>query len=187
MKRKVHFRVFFMIVAGMMYACHPDKNKKIDPEPQFSTSDASELFFKNVRQSYYDKFEMKEAKLEVYRIKERMQMEQYPLLQPAIVVNWRYDEAYLLLEPNATLQGLDSVKIIWEDTVAHKKGYYVFANGNKADHYRLATSIYNSIQDRQQLYVLGKDNQKQEFLHKATDREAFRKTLFDYYRLVNLI
>ena len=172
----------------MVCACHPGKNKKIDiSEPKFSTSDASELFFKNVRQSYYDKTEMKEAKLDVYRIKERMKPAAYPLLQPAIVVNWRYDEAYLLLEPNALLQGLDSVKIIWEDTVGNKKGYYVFTNGNKTDHYRLATSIYNSIQDRQQLYIVGKDNSKLEFLHKTSEREAFRKTLFDYYRLVDLM
>lgn len=185
MNKSILFWAFFVVSVASIHACHPGKSKKIEiAEPKFSTSDASELFFKNIRQSYYDKEEMKDAKLDVYKIKDRKES---ALLQPVIVINWRYDEAYLLLEPNTQLQELDSVKINWEDTVINNKGFYVFTQGNKEDQFRLATQIYNSLQDQHQLYILGEDNQKQPFFQKPTDREAFRKTMFDYFRLVDLL
>jgi hypothetical protein len=182
------FYLLLYIVMGVLSSCHPDKHKIINlAEPKFTTSDASELFFKNIRQSYYEKTEMKEAKLDVYRMKENTLDDTYPQLYPTIVINWRYDEAYVLLEPNAPIQDLDTLKIIWEDTINNKKGYYVFLRGNKSDHYQMATHLYNSIQEHHQLYVLQENNHKTEFLPKPANRDTFRKIMFDYYRLVDLL
>ena len=187
MKISLRYLLCCMLV-GALSACHPDKQRRIDiTDPKFTTSDASELFFKNIRQSYYQKTEMKEAKLDVYKIKENILDDTHPQLNPTIVINWRYDEAYLLLEPNALLQDLDTVKIIWEDSLHSKKGYYEFTQGNKEDHYQMATHLYNSLQEHHQLYVAGKHNRKIEFLQKPAERNAFRKTMFDYYRLVDLL
>ena len=186
MKNKAYYLLF--MVVGALSACHPDKHKIINlAEPKFTTSDASEIFFKNIRQSYYEKTEMKEAKLDVYRIKENIIDDTHPQLNPTIVINWRYDEAYVLLEPNAPLQALDTVKIIWEDSLSHKDGYYVFADGNKADHYKMAAQLYNSLQAHHHLYVMDENQQKKEFLNKFAEREAFRKTMFDYFRLVDML
>jgi len=187
MKKKGFTWWLCVVLVVLAFACHPDKNKQIDlTEPKFTTSDASELFFKNIRQSYYEKTEIKASKLDVYRIKDSPQ-ESMPLF-PTIVINWRYDEAYLLLELNEQLQALDTVKVLWEDPIADKSGTYLFAQaGNKAEHYQLATQIYNSIQAGQQMYILEKKGQKLSFLQNRPERESFRKTMFDYYRLVDLL
>jgi hypothetical protein len=93
--------IIYLLIFLISVSCNADKTKKIDAEKsKFSTSDASELFFKNVRQRYYDREEMAASKLNIYRIQERNQRVDYPHLQLAIVINWRYDEAYILLEPN---------------------------------------------------------------------------------------
>jgi len=187
MKKKGFTWWLCVVSVVLAFACHPNKNKQIDlTEPKFTTSDASEIFFKNIRQSYYEKIEMKASRLDVYRIKDSPK-ESMPMF-PTIVINWRYDEAYLLLEFSEQLQSLDTVKVIWEDSVADTSGTYSFAQGgNKASHYHFATKIYNSIQAGQQMYILEKKSQKLSFLQNRPEREAFRKTMFDYYRLTDLL
>ncbi|MGB3586737.1 MAG: hypothetical protein WBA23_09365 [Tunicatimonas sp.] len=175
-----------LIIAGLL-ACNPDKERKVnDAEAKFTTSDASELFFKNVRQGYYDKETMDAAKLEIYRIKERNQVEDQPILNVAIVINWRYDEAYIITEPNAYLQQQDTLTIFWQDTAQQQQGTYEYLPGNKESHYQLASRIYNSLQDKHQLYIPSPEGEQVPFLARRSEREAFRKTMVDYYRLVDL-
>lgn len=180
--------VILMGLAVVVFgACNPDKTKRVSAEgSKFSTSDASELFFKNVRQLYYDKTTMEEAKLDVYRIKDRNKAEDQPVLSLSIVINWRYDEAYLLTEPNHYLQELTPLKILWQDTITRQQGYYNFHAGSKEDHFKFATQIYQSIQNEHQFYLI-KDDEKVDFLRDKRSREAFRKTMFDYFRLVDLL
>lgn len=176
------------LVAAIFSACNPDKTKKVSAEgSRFSTSDASELFFRNVRQLYYDKTTMKEAKLDVYRIKDRNTSEDQPVLNLSIVMNWRYDEAYLLAEPNSYLQQLDTLEILWQDTITHQQGYYSFSNGSKEEHFTFAAQIYQSIQQEHKLYLLKDNQEKIKFLADKKSREAFRRTIFDYFRLVDLL
>ncbi|MEM6845652.1 MAG: hypothetical protein AAF944_17715 [Bacteroidota bacterium] len=167
-------------------ACNPDKRRKVDEnQAKFTTSDASELFFKNVRQSYYDKETMDAAKLDIYRIKERSQAKEQPVLNLAIVINWRYDEAYVLTEPNTYLQQQDTLRIYWQDSV-QQTGVYEYVPGNKEKHYQFASQIYNSLQDAHQLYTENTRGDRVSVLATRDEREAFRKTMMDYYRLVDL-
>ncbi|MEM9671992.1 MAG: hypothetical protein AAF992_05320 [Bacteroidota bacterium] len=175
--------IFLMGIA----ACNPDKGRKVnDAEAKFTTSDASELFFKNVRQGYYDKETMDAAKLDIYRIKDRSQAEDQPVLNLAIVINWRYDEAYVLTEPNTQLQAADTLRIYWQDTVQQQQGYHEYLPGNKEKHYQFASQVYNSLQDKQQLYIMSPAGEKIPILARREEREAFRITMMDYYRLVDL-
>lgn len=171
----------------VLAACQADKKKETNPEQvKFSTSDASELFFRNVRQLYYDKTTMKDTQIEVYRIKGRDKTEDRPLLHLAIAINWRNDEAYILLEPNAYLQQSDTLKIMWQDSTGQQQGNYYFHAGTKEDQFRLAANIYHSIQQKHQLYLV-EDGQKVRWLNDKLSREAFRKTVVDYFRLVDLL
>ena len=180
--------LFWMLLLSFA-ACNPDKNRRVDAEKtRFTTSDASELFFKNVRQVFYDKTDLPESKLDMYRIGDRSEAEDYPVLNLVIVINWRYDEAYLLTEPNAFLQTMDTLRIAWQDTVQHQSGTYTLTPpANKDAHFKFASEIYRSIQDGQRLSVVAHEGDSIPFLSKYSDREAFRKTMFDYYRLVDLL
>ena len=179
--------LFSLLLAGLS-ACNLDKNTSIDEtKATFTTSDASELFFKNVRQIRYDQQEMPEAKLNVFRLGNRSQAEDHPILNLAIVINWRYDEAYLLVEPNAYLQDMDSLQVTWQDTVSQQQGEYRWAGGGKEAQFTFASQLYRSIQQGYQLYIKNPRGEEERFLDRYDEREAFRITLFDYYRLVDLL
>jgi hypothetical protein len=122
----------------------------------------------------------------VYRIKDRVEAEDEPMLNLSIVVNWRYDEAYVLTEPNAYLRQLDTIRVMWQDTIRDDAGIYEFSQGNKERHFRFATQLYRSIGAEHKLHLL-KEGEKIDFLHSGDAREAFRKTMYDYYRLVDLL
>ncbi|MEO0332372.1 MAG: hypothetical protein AAF223_11920 [Bacteroidota bacterium] len=181
---KLNILISLWLIACL--ACNPDKRRKVnDAEAKFTTSDASELFFKNVRQSYYDKETMDAAKLDIYRIKERSQVEDQPVMNLAIVINWRYDEAYVLTEPNTYLQQQDTLRIYWQDSV-QQTGVYEYIPGNKERHYQFASQLYNSLQDAHQLSTESAQGERVPVLATRDEREAFRKTMMDYYRLVDL-
>jgi hypothetical protein len=177
--------IYFIIII-FFFSCNEDSQKKIDVEnSKFSTSDASEIFFKNVRQRDYDRMEMPEAKLNIYRIQERNIDSDYPNLFLAIVINWRHDEAYILLEPN-DLVPENEIKVKWVDQKIKNEGEYVFNYGDKASHFVFAGQLYSSINSQHDLFLI-LDNEEVSILKSDQDRQSFRKTMKDYYRLIDLL
>ncbi len=174
-----------LILLCLVSGCNPDKRRKVDQgNIVFSTDDASRLFFKNVRRIYYELEAMDVAKLNIYRHKQRVLSTDLPVLNLAIVDNWRYDEAYLLLEPNEFLGNSTELIVRWQmgeesDTISYKQG-------NKADQVAFADSIYNLLQQDCRFKIQIKDSWVS-FLDSDKSREAFRVTMFDYYRLVKRI
>jgi hypothetical protein len=179
----MRWRFFFLLLlSGVLLACNPDKNRKVDQATiSFKTNDASKLFFKNLRQSYYDKEEMEAAKLEIYRLRKRNQSLKHPVVNLAIVNNWRFDEAYLLLEPNGLLT-LDSLIISWKNAENGTNGTIEFENGNKKAIVKFADQIYDQIQQGSEFSVF-LEGKAWDILKSSEDREAFRITMMDYYRL----
>tara|TARA_Y100000813_G_C24137880_1_gene340905 strand:+ start:340 stop:888 length:549 start_codon:yes stop_codon:yes gene_type:complete len=163
-------------------ACNPVKDKKVNQTTiGFKTDESSKLFFKNVRRSYYDVEVMEEAKLEIYRLKKRVKESDEPILNINIVNNWRYDEAYILLEPNSAAGSLSDIKVIWENEDG-KSGEISLEGGNKKNQLDFAAKVYDQIQNGSQFYIM-KDGAKKAFLIDSKSREAFRVTMFDYFRL----
>lgn len=177
-----------IIISVLLIGCNPDKNKRPDPKAlRFSTTDDAKLFFKNLRQQAYDLEEMPAAKLQVFRHSNRRQLADYPLLQLAIVVNWRHNEAYLLLEPNEHIAEEEPLQIMWQDTVLQQQGLYAFNYGNKEEHLQFAGQLYGSILDGHRLFYQTPDSLHQPFLFNPKDREVFRVSLLDFYRLTRNI
>lgn len=170
--------IFFSI----LMSCNPVKDKKVDQTTiGFQTDESSKLFFKNVRRSYYEVEAMEEAKLEIYRLKSRVKESQSPLLNLSIVNNWRYDEAYILLEPNEAAGSITDLQVQWESQDG-SSGTIIPEGGNKKSQLDFAAKIYEHIQDGDSLFLL-KGNEKLELLKETKEREAFRITMFDYFRL----
>ena len=66
---KVKMSLFFGLIV-LLTACTSDADKRIDAEKlEFNTTDESELYFKNVRQSEYDLAEMEDAGINIFRAK----------------------------------------------------------------------------------------------------------------------
>lgn len=166
--------LLFLIV----FSCHPEKEGKAELlEIQFSTTDASELFFKNVRKSYYFIEEMKTAGLEVYILKSSPR----GLLQPVIVLNWRADQAFIMLQPADTLD--EELKII----IRGESIDSLFFDGrDRGHHAQVALTIYNAILDKRKLSLMHKKNEYPLFTSRK-EEEAFRITAFDFLRLTEVL
>lgn len=160
-------------------ACGQLENKAFDPnEVVFATTDASKLFFKNTRAFYYIKEELPQAKLEIYRWKDEPENEQHQL-KLALVNNWRFDEAYLLIEPSEAID-LNTLKVRWQNQV--QSGEITFTPGNKSEHARFAGLLYQQIKKESQFEILV-NNKWQPFLTDAISIKAFETTVYDFYRL----
>jgi hypothetical protein len=155
-------------------------------EVSFKTSDASVLFFKNVRQLYYDREYMPAGKIDIYRISKRNKEQHQPVINLAIANNWRHSEAYLLIEPNDMLADLARLEVAWTTPAGDTTGSYIFSYGPKGNHFHFANQIHKSILQQHSLKIKVNDSTSVDFLNESTDREAFRKTMLDYYRLIEL-
>ena len=177
---------FLWVVFGLLFTqCVVDNDRVIDRgKPRYSTTDPSELFFKNVRSLYYDKEEMANAKLEIFRIKTRLQDDTVSTLNLAIVLNWRFDEAYILLEPVNQLAGIKNITLVWAGEGFEKSEEFVI--GDKDSQFALATAVYEQIVNKREIYWL-KEGKKIPLLQSKQDREAFRVTMFDFYNLVEIL
>lgn len=164
-------------------SCRIDGNDKVDQEElNFKTTDDSEIFFKNVRQLYYDLEEMQAANLNVYRIKERSVSADYPVINLAIVWNWLKDEAYILIEPNETLIEEDPIVVQWKIPDTGESGSLEYSPGNTMVQLSFATELYNGILNNH-TFETTVNGLRKPLLDIHKDREAFRKTMADYFRL----
>lgn len=170
-----------------LFACDADTRKRANPETlHFRTTDDAELFFKNLRRTEYDYQNLKAARLDIFRHEKRSQEALYPLMIPALVVNWRYDEAYIILEGNEWVGEIRPLVVQWRDSLPQQEGRYILASNNKLEQLRFAGELYEGILDGKQFF-LERDSVLLPFLDKPLDRRIFRTTMFDYYRLTGNI
>ena len=176
--------LFFSLL--FFFACNPNKETAVDKDnPQYDTIDSSELYFRNMRKTFYDLEEMKQAGINLFRFSKRMKTNDKPILNICLVENWRTDRAYITLEPNELLAEENPIVIHWKDLKTQEEGTYQYKKGNKDEQYRFATELYTSIQKEHQLTVDIKGKETP-FLDSQEEKEAFRITMFDFYRLVTI-
>lgn len=171
--------------ALILISCDPDRRRNTrEQDLTFSTTDDAELYFKNIRRSYYDHENISAAKLDVYRLSERSIVQDRPVINLAIAHNWRYDEAYLLLEPNQALGNSLPLRVYWQArNDSSRQGVYHWSERDKLSQLKFAGNLNRSLKQRHRLYVLTADSVKIPLLDQPEEREVFRRTLFDYYKL----
>ena len=159
-------------------ACTLDGGKKVPIEElDFSTTDDSEIFFKNIRQSSYDREEIEQ--MNVYRLGSRLANPK--TLNIAIAWSWIGDMAYVLLEPVTPFEsgaqiGFDSLQFIID----------LEEFNTAAEQTEVSTMIYNSFIDRDPVLFRQSDTVDWDTLFiDPKEREVFRVTMSDYFRLTN--
>jgi len=168
-------RILIIATLALLGSCHPDKNKPVDlDELKFNTTDASELFFKNVRQSDYVLEENKKAGMNTYHCTDLADGNLQ--LEPFIIINWRNDQAFIFFETKST----ELIDFIIADE------HYSFDPSFQKNHAELAIHIYNAILSNQQVYFIAANNQQKEFFQTADQKNIYRKVIFDFLRLVEL-
>ncbi|MBL6446219.1 hypothetical protein JMN32_07860 [Fulvivirga sp. 29W222] len=137
-----------------------------------------------MRQSYYDLEENKAAKFNIFRYEDRVREADHPLLNLAIVINYLHDEAYLLLETNEYLQRQDHIEIDWSGEQG-SIGTIVLDDYNREGMLEFASQVYEALQQKAHFTVQAEDRAIP-ILEDQKEREAFRVTVTDYYRLTRV-
>lgn len=176
---------FFM--ALLFTGCKLDREKSIDRARfSFKITADSYLFFKNVRQIYYDFNDLKEAGWHAYRLSNRYRGNDVPVLNPTLVVDWRKDEAYVLIETNAVLADLPAL-VIYEQSSSSGITYsYTLAERGKENMLEFATKIYEGIMAENE-FTIDVNGVNIPIFQGEEARENFRVAMADYYRLTRII
>ena len=74
----------------------------------------------------------------VHRHEDRISNTATPVINLAIVINWRHDESYVLIEPNEFFEKDKPIEIVWEDDKGKEAGSFSFENGNKQSQFVFA-------------------------------------------------
>lgn len=177
---KNYFILIFLIT---VLGCNPDKaTKVISDKAKFNTSDASEIFFRNVRQTYYEKNEIEAAKIDFFKNKKLLKEE--VLIFPQIVHNWREDEAYILLEFDEKIAEQEQLNLLWQDSTGNYTAER-YPLVDKKVHFKIVSDVYNQLLDENRIFINVSQDTIPLFPNKNA-KEAFRITMIDFYRLVDM-
>ncbi len=165
----------FLLIVISVLGCNPDTVREVDIDSiGVSTTDASELYFKNMRRSEYDVEERKEQGLDIYTPENREDVK-YPMIELSIVHNWRNDNAFIMIQPNVYLTPGSQIKI--GDT------NITFESANMLEQAKVGGIIYNALLKDEQFYLVTGD-ETQPFLADGDDRKLVKSCLHDFFKLV---
>ncbi|MCC5943676.1 MAG: hypothetical protein JJT94_01975 [Bernardetiaceae bacterium] len=180
-----------LLFVGLITACNPDKEKKINPEDvRFRSTYQSRLFFKNTRSLSYNVEELSQLKWEIFRYQDRSLDSTKAIINLAIVNDWKEERAYIIVEPNDFIKNkadkleLKNLEILWKDNTLGIQGRIPYPmRAPKEEQFEFAARVYNLIVEGRELYICIGETEYP-FLHQKNEAEAFRITLMDFYRLV---
>lgn len=177
-------KVTYCLMLVFCFACKIDRDRNIDRSKfTFKTGDDTELFFKNVRQIYYDHTVMP-GNREVFRYPERCTEDESPCIAAAIVGNFDNNEAYILIEtlglPDEThaivVNATDSLQQVY-NIVLQQRGRDLMLE--------FASQVYEAIEHGHKL-SLELNGTAAPIFTEDEEREAFRVTMADYFRLTRI-
>ncbi len=144
----------------------------------FRITDASRLYFQNVRSVYYDREIRRDAGMTLFRHGKRLQSDSLPTLDLVILLNPAKDDAYIYFE----LKNAD-----WPIQIRAKSKetdqVFQFANGNNSDHFNLLQKLRPVIdQDFEFQLILGE--KEYPLWSEEKEKTALKSVVEDYYRLL---
>jgi hypothetical protein len=182
----VQNRFFILIVMVILLpACKIDRKARVDRDKfTFKVSDDALLFFRNVRQVYYDFQDLPQAHWYAFRHSDRPVDPQSPLITPVIVVDWMKNESYILVEPNERMAG--EAEIVVRER--NKKGItfeYSLSQRGRENMLEFTTKIYEGIMEENDLFIVS-GGREYPLFQSDEQRDIFRVVMADYYRLTRV-
>lgn len=170
-----------------MTYCKIDRKKRIDRDKfTFTYTADSYLFFKNVRQIYYDFQDLPKARWHAFRHSDRYKGDEMPSINPVIVIDWFNEQANLLIEPNSVLQAEDKLVVRERNPTSGRWYEYSLTERGRENMLEFATKIYEGIMAEHEVYVVFRGRNHPLF-HSPEDADVFRVVLADYFRLCRII
>lgn len=173
------------------------KQEVLEDDFKSEMNASNQIFFTNTRQIFYDVSSVGEDAMTTFKKKNRLIDAKKPILNLAIVRDNKNRQAFIYFDLNDFFEDKMYFEILWESTEISKttpnqskqqpkSGKYIFNGEKKENHFRLATQIRNAMMDKKQLFIL-KNKEKISVLTTEQEKDVFRITMVDFYRLVGLL
>ena len=154
-------------------------NKKIDlTEVDFTTTQSSELYFKNMRSYFYDKDENEEANFKLYRIDSRVKDSSKNKLNFVLLSNWLQSECYIMAESGILDLSKETLQVLFKN--ADTSGRLSLAEQDSYANYIFAAQLYTHLDQGSEISLeLDKTHHFSE-----SEKKSLKKSLSDYFKLV---
>ncbi len=176
-------RIVFISLAICFMGCHPDKNKLVDVDTlRFQSTDASEIYFRNLRRSYYQVEENKEAAVDLYTLSDYQNFP-HTILKPTIAYNWRNDFVAIMLNRSDELKKEENLVLVFQNPEGQEK--MIFNEADIKTQTMVAIRLYNGILNKSEISLV-RNRQKELLFENQEEKELFRITIFDFLRFVEM-
>jgi hypothetical protein len=149
----------------------------------FHVLESDELFFKNLRQYYYEREWVEAASFELFRFEKRIKAKSEPVLNFTIVCNWLQDQAYILPEVEGVIDSLNySYCIVTTDSLVYDMG-----STNNEDNLELAFNTYQALLDDESRFFLKSGLEWKQILTTVAQRNTVKQVLKDFFKLTGAL
>lgn len=163
-------------------SCLLEQDKSIAIEDvHFNTTDDTELFFKNIRQSDYHLEVREEAKMNLFRLKAFDRDSTSLDLYPVIIHHWLVDKAYIWLEPARVGEPIEPLEVVISTPDAEEIRIS-FDGSSPQNHLEVAMHLFDASLTDSRISVGGSEIMP--VLSK--NRKNYRIAMNDYFRLLGL-
>jgi hypothetical protein len=182
------FKIFGVASIGLVLLLSFFNEKRADntgDRDEFAITDASRIYFKNIRSAYYDAENRRDAKMNLYRFGSRIDDSTQNVLNAALIINAVKDAAYLYLEPQGKFQHENPVEVKWESKNGGN-GNIQFIQGDRHSHCQFVREVYPLLEDNKEtrFWALVEEDWIP-ILEEENERTAFITTCKDYFRLIS--
>ena len=177
-----------MLVLVIFY--FPEDRGIVISEPDFHVPESQELYFKNIRQSHYNKRSDNESGFDIYTIRSAETDSTQKTFTFNIINNWRADEAFIRLIPMPALFSSDPDELTVVTLPANEEtpnDTITLGGRSSYDHYLFAAHLYMKIINDYQFKIMDESGEIIPILDNGKHRNSVKKTLKDYFKLTGKI
>ncbi len=153
-------------------------------EKDFRISDASRIYFKNIRRASYNREANNEAKMDVFRLDVDEEGVSPDRIDLDLILNRNKNAAYLYLYPQGNLKNEEFLLIRCLDEAGTVKDEMEFSGGNRYDHLSASKKIAGWLEN--EFFVETKIRGEWVALFSTEkERKAFMTTYRDFLELIS--
>lgn len=177
------FLVSMLTLVALIIVFYDESAMLKEEKLGFHVLESDELFFKNLRQYYYDREWAEAAKFELFRLEKRMITKGEPTLNFTIVCNWLQDQAYILPEIDGGFDSLNySYCIVATDSLLYDMG-----STNNEDNLELAFNTYQALLDDESRFFLKFGSEWKQMFVTVAHRNTIKQVLKDFFKLTGAL
>lgn len=177
---------FILLFFLSCMACSVNTSKKVELEKlRFSYTDDAYLFFRNMRQSQYDLDVMEEGGWRIYRHEDRQEDTTDFYFNVSLVVNWRVNRVYPIIEMTERFKK-EGFTVKWKALESDEEGKIKLEGIRRRDEMLFVSKLYNKMTEEVAFFI-SIENEKTPLFPDTDAKEAFRISLYDFYRMTGLL